>query len=163
MNVDMEQMDSLFKLTHNIPKIELHAHIGGCYRPQTFMDLCLQKNLDIDHIDFYNVNIATAFEIFKVGSKLITDAATLRRVTTEIIEDYAKQNTRYLELRSTPKSVGAISTKEEYINIVLEAMSEMEKQIPSMKVAYLVSINRAHTDADAKEAIDLLIKVKAES
>jgi adenosine deaminase len=126
----MEKMDALFKLTHNIPKIELHAHIGGCFRPQTFMNLCLLKKIDIDHIDFYNVDIATAFEIFKVGGKLITDAETLRLVTSEIIEDYSKQNTRYLELRSTPKSVGSIASKEEYINIILETMSEMEKRIP---------------------------------
>lgn len=29
-----------------------------------------------------------AFEIFKVGSKLVTDILTLKRITREIIEDY---------------------------------------------------------------------------
>jgi len=29
----MQQIDELFKIVHNIPKIELHAHIGGCIRP----------------------------------------------------------------------------------------------------------------------------------
>lgn len=32
-NIDMERMNELFKIAHNLPKIELHAHIGGCYRP----------------------------------------------------------------------------------------------------------------------------------
>lgn len=88
--VDMDKMEKLFKIVHNLPKIELHAHIGGCYRPQTFVELAEAKNLSIDHIDFYNVDIKGAFEIFKVGSQLITDAATLKRVTKEIIEDYNK-------------------------------------------------------------------------
>ena len=47
--------------TFNIPKIELHAHIGGCMRPQTFMELAMQAGADLDKIDFYNVDIATAF------------------------------------------------------------------------------------------------------
>lgn len=48
--------------------MELHAHIGGCFRPQTFLELAEAKRINIDHIDFYNVDIKTAFEIFKVGS-----------------------------------------------------------------------------------------------
>ena len=86
----MAKMDDLFKIAHNLPKIELHAHIGGCFRPQTFVDLAEQKKISIDHIDFYNVDLKTAFEIFKVGSQLITNTETLKRVTKEIIEDYAR-------------------------------------------------------------------------
>ena len=115
-------------------------------RPNTFINLCMLNNKDIDHIDFYNPTLASAFEIFKIGSQLITDIDTLKYVTSEIIQDYSKQNTRYLELRSTPKSVGSITSKEDYINAVLEAMSEMEQSIPQIKVAYLVSINRANSE-----------------
>ena len=88
--VNMDEMNKLFQLAHSMPKIELHAHIGGCFRPQTFMDLVVQKGIDIDHIDFYNVDYKTAFEIFKISNQLITDCKTLDRVTQEIIEDYAK-------------------------------------------------------------------------
>lgn len=49
----MHKIDSLFKTTHNIPKIELHAHLGGSFRPQTFVDLADQKSINTDHIDFY--------------------------------------------------------------------------------------------------------------
>ena len=51
----------MHQATFNIPKIELHAHIGGCMRPNTFMELALAKEIDLDAIDFYNVNINTAF------------------------------------------------------------------------------------------------------
>lgn len=64
----MKAMDALFQLAHSLPKIELHAHIGGCFRPQTFLELVEQKKIDIDHIDFYHVDYKQAFEIFKVGS-----------------------------------------------------------------------------------------------
>jgi len=156
--VDMDKLDKLFKIAHNLPKIELHAHIGGCYRPQTFVELAEAKNISIDHIDFYNVDLKAAFEIFKVGSQLITDTATLKRVTKEIIEDYNKQNTRYLELRSTPKAIGEIKTKEEYVETVLEAIQEASEEFRSIRVAFLISVNRTAEVATAKEAVDLLVK-----
>jgi adenosine deaminase len=49
----MKLMDSIFQLSHSIPKIELHAHIGGSIRPTTFLELAEKKNICIDHIDFY--------------------------------------------------------------------------------------------------------------
>lgn len=124
----MKAMDQLFQLAHSLPKIELHAHIGGCFRPQTFLDLVEQKKIDIDHIDFYHVDQKQALEIFKVANKLVTDCQTLARVTKEIIEEYAKQSCRYLELRSTPKIVGSISSFEMYIETVLKALIAGEQE-----------------------------------
>jgi len=66
--VDMKQVAEVHKATFNLPKLELHAHIGGCFRPTTFLELAMAKNVDLDAVDFYNVNINTAFEFFKVGS-----------------------------------------------------------------------------------------------
>lgn len=53
----MDDISGLFKTVHDLPKIELHAHIGGCIRPTTFMDLAMKKNIDIEHIDFYKLDI----------------------------------------------------------------------------------------------------------
>lgn len=44
-----------------------------------------------------------AFEIFKVGAKLVTDVDTVKRITREMIIDYAKHNTIYLEIRTSAK------------------------------------------------------------
>lgn len=130
----------------------MHAHIGGCYRPNTFMELVLEKGLDLDAIDFYNVNIETAFKFFALGSKLVTDLKTLKRVLAEIIEDYAKQNTRYLELRSTPKAFKE-STREDYIRAVVEVMEQAEMR-DKIKVRFLVSINRQAPVEDAQASLE---------
>jgi len=66
--------------------------------------MVMERNINIDHIDFYNINLKTAFELFKISTELINSYDVLRRVTSEIIEDYSKQNCRYLELMSTPKA-----------------------------------------------------------
>ena len=68
----------------------MHAHIGGCLRAETFLDLAEKRGVSTDNIDFYNVNIKSAFEIFKVVSLVLVDLDTLERVVREIIQDYAK-------------------------------------------------------------------------
>jgi len=57
----------LFDLAHSLPKIELHAHIGGCIRQSTFQELAKQKGIRTDHIDFDNVTIPEgSFAIFSI-------------------------------------------------------------------------------------------------
>ena len=113
--------------TFSIPKIELHAHIGGCFRATTFMELAMAKGADLDKVDFYKVDLEMAFEFFKIASQLITDVLTLKRVVFEIIEDFSKQNTKYLELRSTPKPLsGSKTTPKEYIEAIIEVMERAE-------------------------------------
>lgn len=89
----------------------------------TFLELAESKGINTDHIDFYNVNMKSAFEIFSAVGKIITDLDILKRVIREIIEDYSKSNTRYLELRTGPKSFEG-STKQDYIDSVIEVFEE---------------------------------------
>lgn len=86
----MADIQKLHETTFNIPKLELHAHIGGCMRPSTFMELVMAKGVDLDAVDFYHVNINTAFEFFKINSQLVNDLDILQRVTYEIIQDFEK-------------------------------------------------------------------------
>ena len=126
-------MQRLFQDCFAIPKIELHAHIGGCLRAETFLELAEERGISVDHIDFYNVDVAGAFDIFKVVGQIMIDLDSLERVIREIIVDYSKQNCAYLELRSTPKSLlidrltGAKGTMKDYIDRVLKAIKEGEQ------------------------------------
>lgn len=147
--------------TFSMPKIELHAHIGGCFRPSTFMELVMLKGADLDKVDFYKVTIEGAFEFFKITSQLLTDLVTLKRIVYEIIEDFSKQNTRYLELRSTPKPLkGSNSTSKEYIEAICEVMERAEEEF-DIKVRYLVSINRQAGIKKAQETFELVKEVKS--
>ena len=108
-------------------------------RPSTFMELALAKNVDLDAVDFYNINIQSAFEFFRINAQLVTDLATLQRVVYEIIEDYEKQNTRYLELRTSFKAFGD-KTKLDYLDAILEVFENAEQNMPNIKVRLLASI-----------------------
>lgn len=110
-------------------------------RPQTFMELALAKEVDLDAIDFYNININSAFEFFRITNQMVTDLETFKRVLYEIIEDYEKQNTRYLELRSTPKAFGEHS-KKDCVQATLSVIKQAQEEMPNIRVRLLVSINR---------------------
>lgn len=51
-----------------MPKIELHTHIGGSFRPSTFLELVEKIGADLEKIDFYKVDMNMAFEFFKIAS-----------------------------------------------------------------------------------------------
>lgn len=117
----------------------------------------MEKGVDIDHIDFYNVNIQTAFDIFSVVGKVTNSLDVLKRVLREIIEDYSKTNTRYLELRSGPKAFEG-STKDDYIKAVIGVFEECEELFPFIQVRLLISINRSAPMETNVEAYELAKK-----
>ena len=127
-------------------------------RPNTFMELALAKEIDLDAIDFYNVTINSAFEFFRIMAQMVTDLPTLERVTYEIIEDFEKQNTRYLELRSSPKAYGD-KTKEDCMISLLRVIKAAAEDMPNMKVRLLASINRQGTLESAQETLALVKKL----
>ena len=85
----------------------------------------------------------------------MTDLPTLQRVVYEIIEDYEKQNTRYLELRTNFKAFGD-KTKLDYLNALLEVFENAEENMPAIKVRLLASISRNGTLQDAEETLNVV-------
>ncbi|CAI2372529.1 unnamed protein product [Moneuplotes crassus] len=152
-----KQLQDMYQLCFNIPKIELHSHIGGNLRPATFLELAEKEGISVDHIDFYNVTLKGAFDIFAVVGKILNSLDVLQRVIREIVEDYSKTNTRYLELRSGPKAFGE-NTKEDYIKAVVEVLEECETLFPHITVRLLVSINRSAPMESNLEAYELAKK-----
>lgn len=74
----------------------------------------------------------------------MTDLQTVERIVREIIEDYAKHNTIYLELRTSPKDFEG-TTKVDYVNTVIKAIKEAEENNSRIKVRLLLSIYRTMT------------------
>jgi len=92
----------------------------------------------------------SAFDIFGFVGKVVTNLQVLQRVVREIIEDYAKTNTKYLELRTGPKTFEG-STKAEYIDAVIQVFEEF----PNIDVRLIISINRSAPMESNIEAYEL--------
>ncbi|KAI8147604.1 hypothetical protein BJV82DRAFT_508333 [Fennellomyces sp. T-0311] len=150
-----------------LPKIELHAHINGSISPKTmnqlrelkktkYPDLVNFKVPDqLDQISEYVRLIprSSFFPLFKFIYKLTDDEAAVGIATRNVIDEFAKDGVKYLELRTTPRRNSDTGmTKESYLKAVLEAVNEPRADII---VRLIVSIDRRNTLEEAYEAVRL--------
>ncbi|MFH1023145.1 MAG: adenosine deaminase [Planctomycetota bacterium] len=97
-----------------LPKAEIHRHLEGSVRAATFLDIAERHNLDVPTHDLAELKrlIQMApddpkdFQFFL--SKFARyrgfypDGESIRRVAAEAVQDAARDNIRYLELRYSP-------------------------------------------------------------
>jgi adenosine deaminase len=118
---------SVSEYLRRIPKVELHAHLNGCIRHETLMDLAHERGATLsnrhfsaeplhenlasppnngEHHSMYNImprSLQNCFDMFAEIPACVNDLSALRRITQEALEDFAAHHVAYLELRSTPK------------------------------------------------------------
>lgn len=63
--------------------------------------------------------------MFKILHSLTDSLEALRNMTLDVIQEFAADNVRYLELRTTPKDIPEKMTRKEYMNTVLEATMQV--------------------------------------
>ena len=96
------------------------------------------------------------FLVFSFMHQLLNNKENLIRITKEVLLTFQKENTVYLELRTTPRQIYYTATNEvilsklDYINTVLDVIKEFEKQ-NEMIVRLILSIDRAKSIQDAYE------------
>jgi adenosine deaminase len=146
-----------------LPKVELHRHLEGSLRLETMLDIARGHQITIPY------NITRLSELVQVQNgepftyqNFLAKFATLRmfyrspevihRVTREAVEDAAKDNVRYLEMRFTPV---ALSRAErfpmgEVIDWVCESSQEAAKKF-GIIVRLIASVNRHEDPALAEQ------------
>ena len=150
-----------------MPKLELHAHLNGCIRPSTLLELS-QGNVDFPE----SRTLEGCFQLFDVLKTCVNSLSIVRRLTWEALQDFADQNVAYVELRSTPKKFSnenhCRSNKRQYIQTILDVMAEFEQKelkeheqnqehrLPLIP-RYIVSVDRSGTLQDALEHVQLAI------
>lgn len=119
-------LSSLHDFLFHLPKIEVHAHLNGCIRESTLLELANERNVALpshlfgsldnksheNHNDIraephmYNTHprsLQDCFDLFAEIPKCVNDLSSLKRITLETLQDFANHHVTYLELRSTPK------------------------------------------------------------
>mmetsp|Transcript_40214 Transcript_40214/g.46857 ORF Transcript_40214/g.46857 Transcript_40214/m.46857 type:complete len:330 (-) Transcript_40214:114-1103(-) len=143
-----------------IPKIELHAHLHGSIRKSTLIELLKDQNIPYDTSCLDTSDPRGSFKIFDLLHAAITSLDHLRRITREVLEDFAEQNTVYMELRTTPRAFKN-STIEEYVKVLVDEVDNFNREDRRMVARIILSINRAHDIEKAKETLSLAVKYKA--
>lgn len=144
-----------------VPKVELHAHLSGCIRSSTFHELTdhihVKEHLIVPPQKAYSVASWDAHvdNTFAQIATLTRSKDVLRRVTLEVIEDFAMEGTVYLELRIGLK---ASPTKRDYLETLLSAVAEGQQRHPTCVVKLVLSVARNTDVTYAREQVELAIE-----
>jgi adenosine deaminase len=173
--------------TQALPKVELHAHLSGSISRATLHKIWQDKTStakDDNEIQLVDPAVAlipagtfpTIISFFQIFNdyiyNLVNDQESIAYATRAVIEDFQRDGVRYLELRTTPRSIpGAGISREEYVKIVLEALSQYHKaQLNSgandtdlIEVHLILSIDRTMTASEADEIVNLVAKYSQSS
>ncbi len=131
-------------ITHDMikrcPKVELHDHLDGGLRPQTIIDLAAEEGITLPETDPVKLqkwivrggeekSLALYLESFALTTQVMQTEYALERIAFEAIEDLAKDNVVYAEIRFAPE----IHTQkglnlEQIVTSVLKGLERGRKQ-----------------------------------
>lgn len=152
-----------------LPKVNLHHHLEGAVRPQTFLDVVQEFELELAVNDLAEAQAylqvaptdkSLADFLVKVDRTLAITSypGVIRRIAFEIAEDAYRENVRYLEVRFAPwLHIGDNQTIAEPIREVLAGFqAAMDKY--SIKVGLIVCAMRHHTLAMNQDLVDVAME-----
>lgn len=95
-----------------LPKIDLHVHLDGSLRPETMLDLAGRSGVRLpaaepEALRRYMIasdarNLEDYLRRFELTTALLRTPEAIERVAYEMVEDAARDNVRYLEVRYCP-------------------------------------------------------------
>jgi len=100
-------------LIQRLPKTDLHCHLDGSLRIATILELARAQGVALPAHEpkalydlLYQGNGCSSLEeylrAFAITLAVLQEAAAIQRVAYELIEDCARENVRYLEVRFSP-------------------------------------------------------------
>lgn len=152
------------------PKIELHRHLEGAIRLTTLIDVAREYDIPLPaaHADALRpyVQITDSDEAsaevflskFDVLRRFYTSMEIIRRITIEAIEDAARDNVTYMELRFTPHALTR-QNNDSYRSAILtvcEATAEAARA-HTIDVRLIVSVNRHESVTIAHRVLDAVL------
>ena len=147
-----------------LPKVELHRHLEGSLRLETMLDVARQHGITIpadvlrlstlvqvqqeDKLTYQN--FLAKFNTLRLFYR---SPDVIHRITSEAIEDAAKDNVKYMELRFTPVALSRAERfpLQDVINWVMSSAKDAAAKFDVI-VRLIVSVNR-HESTDLAEQV----------
>ncbi|MBN1685110.1 MAG: adenosine deaminase [Spirochaetales bacterium] len=147
------------EMIKKIPKVELHDHLDGGLRPQTIVELADEQGVkelpsrDPDELAAWfhrgadRKSLSLYLEGFAMTVSVMQTREALRRVAYEAMEDLAKQNVVYAEIRFAPiQHLERGLNLEAVVEAVLAGLNEGSKKF---NIAYgLILCAMRHQGSD---------------
>lgn len=167
MESEIKSLTNLFKFCHNLPKLELHAHLTGCVRPSTILELLADES---DKDKFSELvqgrrTVEDCFKIFYYIYKILNSLEVVKRITREMLEDWSKQNCFYLEIRTNIKDIND-KNKYDYLVAVLNEIDSFNNDkvnnLSGMQTRLILSINRNLPQKEAFDTLEVFKRLRIE-
>ncbi|KAI8987498.1 hypothetical protein BDF20DRAFT_930015 [Mycotypha africana] len=156
---------TLREFCKQLPKVELHAHLNGSLSRDTMVQLVERKKHEKPKLANFQIpesidRIDDFFVLFPFIYQLTDDAESIKIATRNVIDEFAKDGVKYLELRTTPrKNPSKGMTKESYLRTVLSVINEPREDII---VKLIISVDRRNSLQEAEEAVDLAVQLRSQ-
>ena len=153
-----------------LPKAELHVHLDGSVRPGTLIELARDQNVELPSTDeakladYMHVtdarNLVDYLARFDVTLSVLQTPEALERAAYELIEDSAKENVRYVEIRYSP----ILNTRRgmpltEAVDAPLRALAKAERDF-GVKAALIICGIRNMSPEVSLELANLTVAYK---
>ena len=124
---------------NKLPKIELHCHLDGSLRVETVIELIKKEDIVLKSYEYDYVkrllkvgencsSLDEYLEKFELPNRVLQTRENLRRAAFELLEDGAKENIKYIEVRFAPIFHIKKGLKlEDVIESVIEGIRDAEK------------------------------------
>jgi adenosine deaminase len=157
----------LWNMLWGWPKIELHRHLEGSIRLTTLIEVAREFDIplpayNVDQLRPYvqvtddnDASMASFLSKFDVLRKFYCSMDIIERIAREAVEDAARDNVKYMELRFTPHALARQNnySYEDVIARVCEAVHRAEGDFGT-RVRLIVSVNRHESLEIAARALD---------
>jgi adenosine deaminase len=160
----VERVTASLQTYRALPKVELHRHLEGSLRLDTMVDIARQHGITIpedvlrlstlvqiqEEDKFTFQNFLAKFNTLRLFYR---SPDAIHRITREAVEDAAKDNVKYMELRFTPV---ALSRAERFplhdvVDWVITSVQEASKKY-NVIVRLIASVNR-HESTELAEQV----------
>jgi adenosine deaminase len=161
-------------LYRSLPKVELHRHLEGSLRLDTMLDIAREFGLTVpaslhrlsglvqvqeqDPLTFQN--FLAKFNTLRLFYR---SPEVIRRVAREAVEDAARDNVRYMELRFTPVALGRAESfpLREVMGWVCSSAVQAADEY-GIRIGLIASVNRHESTALAEQVVALAVDFRAQ-
>lgn len=163
--------EELESLVEKLPKVDLHRHLEGSFTPEMVLSVARKHHIQLpaDTVEGIRPYIQVSpgdktlldfLKKFDTIALLFQNKEAIQELTYQVIQDAAKENTMYLELRFAPHYMASKSNMPltDIVDAVLDGIQKARKDFPETRVEPILIAVRHLGPEKAKEAVDLAVE-----
>jgi adenosine deaminase len=168
----IDRESDIWKTLWAWPKIELHRHLEGSIRLPTLIEVAHEFDIALPAYDVEQLrphvqvtdddesSMDAFLSKFDVLRKFYCSMDIIRRIAREAVEDAARDNVRYMELRFTPHAL-ARQNNYSYADVIATVAEEVAQAAKTfgVRVRLIISVNRHESVEIAEHALDAALEV----